>query len=80
MDKHIRSVLKEVAYVYLKYLIYLMRLGMILSLIMFLLACITMPIKIACILLITAGLWCIGWMVAAKAIINKFKLDRIEYY
>lgn len=80
MDKHIHSVLKEMVYVYLRFIIHVMKLGLILSLLVFLLACIAMPIRVAIILLITAVLWCLGWMGIAKAIINIFRLDRIEYY
>lgn len=80
MDKHIGSVLKEIAYVYLRFIIHMMELGIILSVMIFLLACIAMPIKIAIILLISGTVWCIGWMVVAKLIIRVCRLDRIEYY
>lgn len=79
MDKHLTSVGKEMAYVWCNFIIKAMKIGCMFSVIIFLMALIAMPFKIAIVILILTLAWCAFWIATFKLIIKTFKLDQIEY-
>lgn len=79
MDKHLTSVGKEMAYVWCNFIIKSMKLGCIFAVIIFLMAMIAMPFKIAIVIPTLILVWCAFWIATFKLIIKTFKLDQIEY-